>query len=65
MARQRLVDLWDRRQPARTGVFEHESWGIYGIGIRYQATAAEDEADWEDLVRAEVNWSVCELSIAL
>jgi hypothetical protein len=35
------------------------------VAIRYQATIVEDTEDSEDLVRAVVNCSVCELAIAL
>jgi hypothetical protein len=49
---------WDRRQPARTSSREHGSWGMYGFESRYQITTDEDTSDWEDLVRAVVNWSV-------
>jgi hypothetical protein len=44
---------------------EHGSWGIDGVGSRYQTTTDEDTADWKDLVRAVVNCRVCELAIAL
>jgi hypothetical protein len=36
---------------------DHGSWGICGVGSRYQTTG-EGTADWEDLVRAVVNSSV-------
>jgi mRNA-degrading endonuclease toxin of MazEF toxin-antitoxin module len=32
VTRQRLVVLWDRRQPARTGAVEHGSWGSCSVG---------------------------------
>jgi hypothetical protein len=35
------------------------------VEIRHQAMTGEDTADWEDLVRSVINWSVCELAIAL
>jgi hypothetical protein len=47
------------------GAVEHGSRWIYGGESRYQATTGEDTADWEDLVRAVVNFRVCELPIAL
>jgi hypothetical protein len=56
---------WDRRQPARTWSCEYGSWGIYGIGSRYQTTTGEDTVDWEDLVRAVGNCGVCELTMEL
>jgi hypothetical protein len=34
-------------------------------GISHLATIGEHTADWEDLVRAVVNFRVCELVIAL
>jgi hypothetical protein len=62
---QRLVELWERRQPARTGAVEHGTWGIYGTESRYQATAGEDTADWEDLMRAVVICKACTLLTVL
>jgi uncharacterized UBP type Zn finger protein len=35
------------------------------VKIRHQATTGEDTANWEYIVRAVVNRSVCELAIAL
>jgi hypothetical protein len=35
------------------------------VGIRPQATTDEDTADWEDLLRAVVNYRVFELAIAV
>jgi hypothetical protein len=35
------------------------------VGIRHQAKTGEDTVDREDLLRAVVNCSVCELAIAL
>jgi hypothetical protein len=35
------------------------------VEIHHQATAGENTADWEDLVRALVNCRVCELAAAL
>jgi hypothetical protein len=37
---------------------------MYGVGSRYQKTG-EDIADWKDLVRAVVNYGMCELAVAL
>jgi hypothetical protein len=37
---------------------EPGSWGIHGVESRYQAKTGEDTAEWEDLVRAVVNFSV-------
>jgi hypothetical protein len=34
-------------------------------GVCHQATAGEDTAGWEELVRALVNCKVCEFAIAL
>jgi hypothetical protein len=59
------LEMWRSCQPASTGTTEHENWGIYSVGSRYQATTGEDTADWEDLVHAVVNYKVCELVIAL
>jgi hypothetical protein len=35
------------------------------VGIRHWAMTGEDTADWEALVRAEVNSGMCELATAL
>jgi hypothetical protein len=35
------------------------------VEIRYQSTTGKDTADWEDLVRDEANYRVCELVIAV
>jgi hypothetical protein len=35
------------------------------VECRYQATTGQDTADCEDLVRAVVNYRVCELAITL
>jgi hypothetical protein len=32
LTRQRLVELWDRRQPARTLTVQYGRWGIYSVG---------------------------------
>jgi hypothetical protein len=55
----------DGRQPETAGAAEHGGWGIYGVGSRYQAIIRVDTADWDDLVRAVVSCSVCELAIGL
>jgi hypothetical protein len=34
---------WDRRQPARTWSCERGSWGIYGVGSRYQTTTGKTQ----------------------
>jgi hypothetical protein len=34
------------------------------VGVRRQGTTGEDTADWEGLMRAVVNYRVCELAIA-
>jgi hypothetical protein len=49
-----------------TGIVrEHRVRGMSVVGIGYYATTSEDAADWEDLVHAVVNCSVCELVIVL
>jgi hypothetical protein len=63
--RRQLGSCSDRRQPASTWNREHGSWGIYGVGSRYQTTTGEHTADWEDLARIVINCTVCELTIAL
>jgi hypothetical protein len=35
------------------------------VGIRHQAKAGEDAADWKDVMHAVVNCRVCELAFAL
>jgi hypothetical protein len=35
------------------------------VTIRHQATTGEDTADSEDVVRAVINYKMCELAIAL
>jgi hypothetical protein len=32
------------------------------VEIRHQTTTSEDTADWEDSVRAVVNWRECKLA---
>jgi hypothetical protein len=35
------------------------------VGIRHEATTGEGIGDWEDLVRAVVNSTVCELPLSI
>jgi hypothetical protein len=46
-------------------IWEPSIRGRSTIGSCYQATTDEDKADWEDLVSAVVNCSVCELVTVL
>jgi hypothetical protein len=55
------------------GVIHLEQWvscervagqWLHEHGNRYQATTDEDE-EWEDLVRAVVNFRACEVALAL
>jgi hypothetical protein len=46
-------------------VREPRERGTPAVGSRYQATTGEATADREDLVRALVNCTVCELTLAL
>jgi hypothetical protein len=56
--------LWEAGRCTGT-VREPRVRGTSAFGSRYRARANEDTAGWEDLVRAVVNCSVCELAIAL